>query len=384
MRPGAGSSSGWSPTPGCTASPSSRCRRSTRRKPALAVAPWSRRRSARGRMCVTAAASSWIGTRTPPATSWPSRWCSGSRARATATVPPGRRELARDDRVNAWGQSASTPGGASHLGRAGCRNQESPGVSRAECQYILWMRGVWKRVVIHVAVGSKLAVTAQLGGGNVSSKRKAARRRQAQSGKLAVMPGPRNGQQQGEPSEPAGPRGAPRSQRANGWVDTPALAAAARVPDEAAQVAVAFAEPSTLPVLGRRRRRSFGRRLLWHKGFHWSERNWRKSAWRRQLGLVPMVVAGLVLVGIASTVAIVIAYKASSQVANRPPTVQATAPLSSGIVLQQTPAAGTPTPQAAQNLMGVWVPNPSPPTSAPPPLFSLPPPAPHPPPHAPA
>ncbi len=197
----------------------------------------------------------------------------------------------------------------------------------------------------------------------MSSKRKAARRRQAQSGKLSVMPGPRNGQQQGEPSEPAGPRGAPRSQRANGWVATPALAAAARVPDEAAQAAVAFAEPSTLPVLGRRRRRSFGRRLLWHKGFHWSERNWRKSAWRRQLGLVPMVVAGLVLVGIASTVAIVIAYKASSQVANRPPTVQATAPLSSGIVLQQTPAAGTPTPQAAQNLMGVWVSNPSPPTS---------------------
>lgn len=177
------------------------------------------------------------------------------------------------------------------------------------------------------------------------------------------MPGPRNGQQHGAPSELAEPRGAPQSRRANGWVETPTLAAATRAPDDAVQVAVALVEHGALPVLGRRRRRRFGRRFLWHKGFHWSERNWRKSAWRRQLGLVPAVVAGLVLVGIASTFAIVIASRASSQVSNRPPTVQATAPLSTGIVLQQTPAAGTPTPQAAQNLMGVWVSNPSPPTS---------------------
>jgi hypothetical protein len=65
----------------------------------------------------------------------------------------------------------------------------------------------------------------------------------------------------------------------------------------------------------------------------------------------------------ASAFAIVIASKAESQVSNRTPTVQATAPLSGGIILQQSPAAGTPTPQAAHILMGVWVSNPSPPTS---------------------
>jgi hypothetical protein len=176
------------------------------------------------------------------------------------------------------------------------------------------------------------------------------------------MPGPRDGRRQGAPSGPIGQGGAPQSQLANGWMDTPVLATATRAQDEAAQVAVAVAEHGTLPVLGRRRRRRFGRRVLWHKGFHWSERNWRKSAWRRQLGLVPVVVAGLVLVSIASAIAIVIAAKASSQVSNRPPTVQATAPLSSGIVLQPSPVAGTP-PPPAQDLMGVWVSNPSPPTS---------------------
>jgi hypothetical protein len=137
-----------------------------------------------------------------------------------------------------------------------------------------------------------------------------------------------------------------------------------RAQEEAAQVAAAVMARGTLPVLVRRRRRwRFGKRFLWHKGFHWSERNWRKSGARRKLRLVPVVVAGVVLVSIASTLAIVIASKAASHVPTSLPTAQATAPLSGGIVLQQSPTAGTPTPTATQDLMGVWVSNPSPPTS---------------------
>jgi hypothetical protein len=104
-------------------------------------------------------------------------------------------------------------------------------------------------------------------------------------------------------------------------------------------------------------------RLFGRDGFHWSERDRRDSLWRRQLRLLPAVVAGIVLLCIASVLAIVIASKAASAATSHPVGPQATATLPSGIVLQQSPAMSTQTPQASDYLVGVWVSNPSPPTA---------------------
>ena len=200
----------------------------------------------------------------------------------------------------------------------------------------------------------------------MSTKRHAGRRRRAQSRKTLDSPDVRDG---GQPRLQTTRTTSTASSAQDDWQALPqahdgspwAALEDGSPGEEDEDEAGALEDGLTfaLPLLGPR----LADRLFGRDGFHWSERDRRDSWWRRQLRLLPAEVAGVVLLCIASVLAIVIASKAASAASSHPVGPQATATLPSGIILQQSPAVSTPTSQASDYLVGVWVSNPSPPAA---------------------
>jgi hypothetical protein len=115
------------------------------------------------------------------------------------------------------------------------------------------------------------------------------------------------------------------------------------------------------------RRSLFGwlrRRTRSRSPFAFQERDWRRAWWYRWLNALPALTVGLIVVLLAGVVGIVMATGAASTLVSQLPAAPAVStPGSSGLVVQQAPGQGTPTPDAAQYLMGAWVSEYSPGTS---------------------
>jgi hypothetical protein len=94
-------------------------------------------------------------------------------------------------------------------------------------------------------------------------------------------------------------------------------------------------------------------------GFTWRERDWRASGWARRARVLPGIVALLAIVIIATAFAFVLASRAATTARGSGQPAATNVP-ESGVLVQQLPAATTPTPAMPPYEIGVWVDNPTP------------------------
>ncbi|WIG58504.1 MAG: hypothetical protein OJF49_001250 [Ktedonobacterales bacterium] len=116
----------------------------------------------------------------------------------------------------------------------------------------------------------------------------------------------------------------------------------------------------SVPAVPARRSRASERR---ESGFSWRERDWGRAEWSRRLRVLATLGAALLILLVAVLVGVNIASRAAGSVRTRLPAIPTSTAGGHQVVLQPGISDNSPTPEATQYSIGVWVSNLSPPSS---------------------